>query len=280
MTSIGEMQYVRARLALAPDTNAHSTGIILPARALVQEAMLDVITAEATGTTKTVSLGIFGGDEDGLLANASVASPGLVRGVLSPARTRGDLLMMGSGGVAQIKHAEAALPIVEDTDAHDTALVIPIGSIILRAWLVVATKEDTGTTKTVNVGIKGGAADGLIKGASVAAAGTIKGTLVSTGQTAGTNLSVDESGTGVLVPEPYICEADVTVNYTLGSADFEEMDAKVVVEYVEPVAPAIPAPYLCAQESTVVVTFGSDDFKELVADAIIGYIELEAAAAS
>lgn len=133
---------------------------------------------------------------------------------------------------AVTRYAKAALTIVEDTDAHDTAIVIPAGSIIKNVWVDVATKEDTGTTKLVDIGVSSGDEDGFLDGVSVAAAGTIKGTLLNTGQTLGALLCVDESGSGALVPEPYVCSAATTICYTLSAANFAELVASVIVEYI------------------------------------------------
>ncbi|MFA5424232.1 MAG: hypothetical protein WC374_10285 [Phycisphaerae bacterium] len=132
-----------------------------------------------------------------------------------------------------VRYARALLAIAANTDPHDTSIVIPAGSIIKNVWLRVTTKEDTGTTKTVDIGISGGDEDGLLAGVSVAAAGTVKGTLDSAGQTLGAELCADESGAGALVPEPYVCAAETTICYTLGSSNFAELVADVIVEYVE-----------------------------------------------
>lgn len=266
----------RARLALAPDTNPHTTGIILPAGCFVRDVYANIVTPEATGTIKTIDVGIFNGDEDGFLAGLPVSAAGIVNGALDAlARTRGALLRSGGGG-GVVRFKTANIAIAEDTDPHDTAIVIPAGSLIRGAWVIVDTPEGTGTTKTVDVGVKGGAGDGLLNGVSVDAAGTQKGTLASSVQNLGSLLSVDESGAGGLVPEPYLCAAATTINYTLGAANFAELAARIVVEYVEFADELVPDSYYCANQSTVVVKYGSNDFKELVADIIVEYTILTA----
>jgi hypothetical protein len=135
-----------------------------------------------------------------------------------------------SGGLTTQTVSEL-LPIVADTDSHDTTLVIPINAIIKRVWLSVTTAEATGTTKTLIVGISGGDEDGFLAGVSVASIATVKGTLLNTGQTLGALMSVDEDGAGALSPEPYITTAATTIAYTLVAADYAEMVAKVYVEY-------------------------------------------------
>jgi hypothetical protein len=131
------------------------------------------------------------------------------------------------------KYKSAPITRVANTNANDTSIVVPKRSIIKNVWVDVATAEATGTTKTVDVGIKGGAADAFLNGVSVASKATVKGTLASTGQTLGAALTADESGSGALVPEPYVCNAATTITYSLGSADFAELDAYIIVEYVE-----------------------------------------------
>jgi hypothetical protein len=133
---------------------------------------------------------------------------------------------------AVTRYTKEALPIVAAATAQDTTVVIPAGSIIKNVWIDVATQEATGTTKTVDIGVSGGDEDGFLNGVSVAATGTIKGTLLNTGQTLGALMSVDEDGSGTLVPEPYVCAAETTLCYTLGSDNFDELVANVIVEWV------------------------------------------------
>lgn len=56
---------------------------VLPNKAVVKKVYLDVATAEATATTKTLDIGIYGGDEDGFLDGVSAASAATVRGSLA-----------------------------------------------------------------------------------------------------------------------------------------------------------------------------------------------------
>jgi hypothetical protein len=137
-----------------------------------------------------------------------------------------------NGAVRKI--VSEAMPIVAAATANDfTSLVLPAGSVIEQVYVIVTTEESTGGTKTVDIGISGGDENGLLAAVSVAVAGTVKGTLVSTGQTLGALMSVNEDGSGALVPEPYVCAAETTLCYTLGSDDFVELEAVCVVEYIE-----------------------------------------------
>lgn len=74
------------KLSLTTQTTAAETdtGWDLPASSFVIDAFVKVITAEATGTTKTIDVGLkaseSGGDADGFLDGVSVAATGLVKG--------------------------------------------------------------------------------------------------------------------------------------------------------------------------------------------------------
>ena len=122
---------------------------------------------------------------------------------------------------------------------QDIGLDLPAQSIVLAAFVIVATAEATGTTKTLDVGLlsseSGGDADGFLDGLSVAATGLIFPTLASGAQTLGALLSVDEGGTGELVPEAHSTDSVTakSISVTAGSADFAELIAEVVVVYLE-----------------------------------------------
>jgi hypothetical protein len=77
--------WVQIPVATALTGSEQDTGIDLPANALVLDVLVNVTTAEATGATKTIDLGILssesGGDADGLIDGLSVASTGLKRPV-------------------------------------------------------------------------------------------------------------------------------------------------------------------------------------------------------
>jgi hypothetical protein len=122
------------------------------------------------------------------------------------------------------------IPIVAAATAQDMAMIFPAGSIIHKVVIDAKVVEATGTTKTVDVGISGGDENGFIDGLSVATtAGVRQPTLADGAATLGVLLSEDESS-GDLVPEDYVCAAATTLCYTLGSDDFEELEAYVLVE--------------------------------------------------
>ena len=78
-------------------TAVQDTTFDLPLKGIVTHCWLDVRTAEATGATKTIEIGLLasetGGDEDGFIDALSVAATGVGQGVLVAAgQTRGALL--------------------------------------------------------------------------------------------------------------------------------------------------------------------------------------------
>lgn len=70
------------RVTYATGTTETDTTFDLPSNGLVREVLVNVLTAEATGTTKTLDVGLLssesGGDADGFLDGVSVAATGLV----------------------------------------------------------------------------------------------------------------------------------------------------------------------------------------------------------
>jgi hypothetical protein len=133
---------------------------------------------------------------------------------------------------AVTKFATAPLPIAADTNSHDTTIIIPQYAVIKNVYLKVAVAEATGTTKTLIIGISGGDEDGFLAGVSVGTIGTIKGTLANGAVTLGALQTVDTDGVNAVVKEDYVCSAATTIAYTLVAADYEEMVANVVVEYM------------------------------------------------
>ena len=73
----------RYKITTTPTGSEQDTGIDLPTTGFVIDAWVDVDTAEATGTTKTLDIGLLstesGGDLDGFVDGLSVAAAGLIR---------------------------------------------------------------------------------------------------------------------------------------------------------------------------------------------------------
>ena len=158
-----------------------------------------------------------------------------------------DVSTIGGG----IKIKTLPIAVVATTDEQDTGWDLPAKCVVLDCWVDVTTLETTGGTTTIDVGtLETGAptgdADGFLDGVSVAAAVIVKGEPTSAGAT--TNKYWDTctkgallctfnqgaSGTGGLyTPNPCTVPGDVSVTYTLGSNDFVELVANIVIMYVE-----------------------------------------------
>lgn len=96
-------KYVKSALTIAANATANDTTIVLPARCVVTGAYIDVQTAEVTGATKTINIGIKSGDEDGYLVGIDVSSIGLKKGTLSNgAQTLGALLSVDEDGAGTL----------------------------------------------------------------------------------------------------------------------------------------------------------------------------------
>lgn len=114
---------------------------------------------------------------------------------------------------------------IQDTAANtetDTGFNFPANAVILPQGLgaLVTTAEGS---RTINTGLlaseTGGDANGFLAGVSLAAAGLAIPTLASAGQTLGALLTVDESGTGGLVPEAHRIDGTaVSLSYTLSAS--------------------------------------------------------------
>lgn len=68
-----------------PDGTEQDSSWNLPATAIVHDVFVNVTTAESTGTTKTLDVGLLssesGGDADGFLDGVNVSATGIKRGV-------------------------------------------------------------------------------------------------------------------------------------------------------------------------------------------------------
>ena len=80
MPSDAFIHSVEVALPIVAASTSQLTNFTFPFRAKVLDVNINVNTAEATGTSKVVSLGFDGGSETVLAATVSVASTGLVSG--------------------------------------------------------------------------------------------------------------------------------------------------------------------------------------------------------
>jgi len=85
LSAVGAMLKVKKISVTASDGTEQDSGWDLPDKAVVLDVFVDVTTAESTGSTKTLDVGLLssesGGDANGFLDGVSTASTGLVRGV-------------------------------------------------------------------------------------------------------------------------------------------------------------------------------------------------------
>lgn len=101
------MRVKKISINSTPTGAEQDSGWDLPADSVVTGVFVNVRTAEATGTTKTLDVGLLssesGGDADGLLDGISVAATGIKRGSLaSTGQTLGALLREDEGGTGEL----------------------------------------------------------------------------------------------------------------------------------------------------------------------------------
>ncbi len=106
ISAVGALAKVKKiAISAAPTGSEQDTTWDLPAKSVVLNVFVDVTTAEVTGTTKTLDVGLLssesGGDADGFIDGVSVAATGLkLASLVSGSVTRGVLLketVTGSG---------------------------------------------------------------------------------------------------------------------------------------------------------------------------------------
>ena len=119
-----------------------------------------------------------------------------------------------------------------DNTEQDTGWDLPSSAVVYDVFLNVTTND---ASQTIDVGTDGSGSndpDGFLDGASVNATGLVKGTLASGGQTRGALLRADESGAGVLVPEPDVTSGGESITYT-GSDTTNTMRGSIYIVYLD-----------------------------------------------
>lgn len=101
------MDILRTSITAPADGSEQDTGLDIPDNCIVTDVFLNVKTAEATGTTKTIDVGLLSGesngDADGFLVGADVSGTGIVQGTLDSAgQTLGALLTADEGGTGEL----------------------------------------------------------------------------------------------------------------------------------------------------------------------------------
>ena len=119
----------------------------------------------------------------------------------------------------------------EATAELQTGFTFPANVIVHDVYLFVHTVD---ATETVDVGTQGTSndPDGLLDGASLATVGLVKGSLATGGQARGALLRVDESGTGILVPEASVAVGGDPVSITT-SAGTDTAVFDVIIDFTE-----------------------------------------------
>lgn len=170
----------------------------------------------------------------GTAITSSAAELNILSGVTATAAEINELDLSTVGAVQKVKKIGITAP--DDDSETKTGFILPDNAVVTDVFVNVTTAEATGTTKTINVGTDatdGGDPDGYLVGVDVSNTGLVKGTLLSSGQTLGALLSVDEGGTGELVKEIDIASGGKEITFTAASADFDELVADIFIVYIE-----------------------------------------------
>lgn len=124
---------------------------------------------------------------------------------------------------------------------QDTSFDLPVKGIVHNVYVNVTTAETTGTTKTLDIGLKaaesGGDADGFLDGIDVSSTGVKKGVLTAGGVTLGALFreTVTDSNTDTLnAKTDHIMNGTAkSVVYTAGSNNFAEFRGTIVIDYTD-----------------------------------------------
>jgi len=96
-------KYKEARVSVPTAATETDSGIVLPAKAVVTDVWIDVITVDATETVAVGTDSTDSGDANGYLTAASLATAGLVRPIMTNgALTRGALLVDDEDGAGAL----------------------------------------------------------------------------------------------------------------------------------------------------------------------------------
>lgn len=83
LTGDARLRWKKIHITAAAGTSENDTAYDLPAGAVLERVLLEVKTAEATGSTKTIDVGLLssesGGDADGFLDGISTAATGIIQ---------------------------------------------------------------------------------------------------------------------------------------------------------------------------------------------------------
>lgn len=165
----------------------------------------------------------------------------------------GSVLKSAGTAITLVKVKKLSISSTPTGSEQDTTWDLPAKSIVIDAFVDVTTKETTGATKTLDIGLlsteAGGDVDGFADGISVANVGIMRANVK---QTVGTNetyltepqeigsllksyaVGTDTNGdTGFLIQRPHITSASKSVVYKAGSSDWAEFRGAIYIIYTE-----------------------------------------------
>jgi uncharacterized NAD(P)/FAD-binding protein YdhS len=149
-------------------------------------------------------------------------------------------IQAGSPGftTASVALRVARIPITTLTGAAevDTGYALPLNSVVKNVMVEVKTREQTGSTKSISVGIlttQGGVTAQFLDLASTASVQCVQGSLIAGSVTRGSGLREGTAASGIF-PKNFVVAGSGALNiaYNLASAH-TELVADIVVEYLQ-----------------------------------------------
>jgi hypothetical protein len=141
------------------------------------------------------------------------------------------------GAVSKIKTINMTASDFSDNTEVSTGWSLPDNVIVRDVFLNVNTKEDSASTKEVDVGTDGSGSDdpnGFLDGASVASAGVVKGTIEYNSVTLGDLLQVDTGDGTNPIREPDVTSSGDEITVTAGDGSgFDDVDFDIIIDYIE-----------------------------------------------
>lgn len=122
------------------------------------------------------------------------------------------------------------------TGERDTGYALPVGSVVKAVYLDVNTREQTATTKTIDVGLlstqTGGDADGFLVGASTASVQVVQASMVAGSKTRGA-LLVEGTAASQLFTKFHVVQGANATNISTQVAEVQtELAADLIIEYL------------------------------------------------
>jgi len=137
---------------------------------------------------------------------------------------------------AQVKVEEIDITAPADDSEISSGFTLPDGAVVFDVFLHVLTKEDTGSTKELDIGTDSndsGDPNGYADGLSVANTGIVRPSLAHNAVTRGALLYENTADGSAPVPIPDTTMGGKEITYTAGASDFDELVAKLYIVYME-----------------------------------------------